>query len=480
MKKIFIIVCILNIFLFSKEITLTLDQAIKLALENNGLSKISKLKFDISKAQYEQALSANYPSLDAVVYATRDKSDLVFQQRASFIVDPEILNIFANIMGNYNPAGALSTQAQTATANPEIRMRSDIDTVAQGRDTIIGKLQLNYPLYTGGKISAIIEQAKLNKSLANQAIIRDDNSIVYDVKKYYYAYMLTSELYALVNKIYKKMEFSAELTKDFLENGSDLNITKTDYLNIKLMASTLQSMLSKVELNKKMVENAIANLIGLKYDEILHVKYNKQKILKQNSSLQKLIKDAYNLNPDLNSINLALKIKEEQIKEVNSKNQPMINLFGDVRRSYNSYEYGYLNKDNEDSWTIGVAVKFSLFDGFKTKKQILERKLDKRVVEEQKILLEEALALQLKNEFIKSSINFKQIEVLKEAISTASENSKVNFRGFKYELVKVEDLVKAQLLEVYINMDYLKYIHNYLLSLATIDKLVGAKINGKI
>ncbi len=222
---------------------------------------------------------------------------------------------------------------------------------------------------------------------------------------------------------------------------------------------------------------AIANLVGLKHNDIVHIKYDSHKILKQNSSLQRLIKDAYTLNPDINSINLALKIKDEQIKEVRSNNHPMVNLFGNVSKTYNSYEYGYLNEEHENSWNIGVAVKFSLFDGFKTKNEILEKKLDRRIVEEQKILLEEGLALQLKNEFIKSSIGYKQIEILKDAVDTASENSKMNFKGFQYEMVEAKDLIQSQLVEVYVKADYLKYVHDYLVSLATIDKLVGTKID---
>nr|MBP7742141.1 hypothetical protein [Aliarcobacter sp.] len=66
MKKTIVILLIIISCAFSKEIKIDLPQAISLALENNGLSKISKINLDIAQAQYEQALSANYPSLDAI------------------------------------------------------------------------------------------------------------------------------------------------------------------------------------------------------------------------------------------------------------------------------------------------------------------------------------------------------------------------------------------------------------------------------
>jgi outer membrane protein len=128
-----------------------------------------------------------------------------------------------------------------------------------------------------------------------------------------------------------------------------------------------------------MLENAIANLLGLDYNDNIKIKYKKDEIMQENQSLQKFVRDAYKLNPYINSIKLALKIKDEQIKEVEADNYPMVNIFGNVSNTYNSYEYGYLNEDNRNRWSIGIAIKLSLFDGFKTRNKILEKKLDKRV-----------------------------------------------------------------------------------------------------
>ena len=110
-------------------------------------------------------------------------------------------------------------------------------------------------------------------------------------------------------------------------------------------------------------------------------------------------------------------------------------------------------------------------------KRLLEKKLNKNVMDEQKILLENAVALQLKNEFLTSTLGYEQINILKEAVATAAENSELNLKGFEYEMVEARDLVQSQLTEAYIRADYLKNVHDYLLSLATIDKLIGQKLD---
>jgi outer membrane protein TolC len=272
------------------------------------------------------------------------------------------------------------------------------------------------------------------------------------------------------------MEFSRDITKEFLENGTELKINRSDYLNIKLLTSMIKSALSTIELNKEMLRSALANTMGLKHDDVLKIEYNQQEILKSNRQLQDLVKKASLLNPEINTINIALKIKDEQIKESKS-DYPMVNLFGNVSHTYNSYEYGYLNEDDENRWSLGLAVKMSLFNGFKTTNEVMEKKLDKKVMNEQKLLLEEGIALQLKNEFLKSSIGYEQVQTLKDAVNTAIESSDMNFKGYQYEMVEAEDLVQSQLMEVYVKSAYLKSVHDYMLSLATIDKLVGSKVD---
>lgn len=488
MKKLVLLLFILTTLLNSKEYSLNLDQAMELALKNNRLNKISKLSLDVAKAQYEQALSANYPTINSVIYATRDKKDSTFMQRGSLVLPSDITRSLAfsqtldpsfTVPAAFPDLNAYKNYLSTANL-PNKSINADLDIKSKGRDTVTTQIEVNYPLYTGGKISSVIEQARLNKYIKKQDIIRDENQVIFDVKKYFYAYILTNELHDLISKIHNNMEFSTELAKDFLENGTNLDIKKTDYLSAKLTTSLINSAKVKIELNRSVLKNALSNLIGLKVGEKLVLNYKKEEILKQNLVLQELVSKAIDLNPDINQVKLAIKVKNEEIKEAASNNKPMINLFANASHTYNSYEYGYLNKDEEDSWSIGIALKYSLFDGFKTKNEILEKKLNKRIVEEKRLFLEEAVSLKLRNEFIKSSLGIKQINILKEAIVTAQENSRMNLKGFEYEMIEARDVVQSQLLEVYIKADYLKSVHDYLVSLATIDNLVGVQIDANI
>lgn len=66
MKKLLLFLTV-TVSLFASENKITLNDAIKIALENNKQAKISKIALEIAQVQYEQALSANYPAINAMV-----------------------------------------------------------------------------------------------------------------------------------------------------------------------------------------------------------------------------------------------------------------------------------------------------------------------------------------------------------------------------------------------------------------------------
>ncbi len=479
MKKVFIMI-ISIVSLYSADNEITLNDAIKTALENNKQAKISKIALDIAKAQYEQALSANYPALNAMIAGQRKKEDVIYQQRGAISLPSStakslaLSNMLASGLDlataqaqiNSLPAGAFDNQT----------LSIDTDTTAMGRDTVKASLNILYPLFTGGKISAIIEQAKLNKLINANNITRANQDVIFDIKKYFYGYMLTNELYKISKSTLDRMKLISQLTKEFYEGGLNLNIKKTDYLSVQVTVTLIESIVAKLEQNRELVKSALANTMGLSWNSVITPVYSDSTILPANYILSDLIKEAYRSNIDIKNMDIALKIKSEQIKEAKAGHYPTVALMGEVSHTYNSYEYGYLADDKENQWNVGFAVDIPLFDGLKTTNSVKEKSLDKKRMYLLQDMLKEGVALQIKNELTKASIGFKQIQTLKKSKKLASENRKLNIKGYQIGAIDPEDVIQTQYIEAYVKADYLKYEHDYLLSLATIDKLIGQEL----
>ena len=111
----------------------------------------------------------------------------------------------------------------------------------------------------------------------------------------------------------------------------------------------------------------------------------------------------------------------------------------------------------------------------------LQVKLKEKIAEKKKMylirdMLKDAVAMQVKNELTNALIGFKQIKTLKKAKKLAKDSRELNIRAYQIEAVEPKDVVQAQYIEAYVKADYLKYVHDYLISLAKIDKLVGKEL----
>ena len=272
------------------------------------------------------------------------------------------------------------------------------------------------------------------------------------------------------------MTYISSLTKQFYESGESLNVKKTDYLSIQVTVALIESIVAKIEANRYMVRSALANAMGLPWDSEIEAKYTNDELLPQNYSLSKLVQDAYTNNSDIRKMDIALKISKQQIKEKKSGHYPSLALMGEVSHTYNSYEYGYLSEDNENSWNVGFAAEMPLFDGFKTTNMVNEKKLERKKLFLLQDMVKDGIALQIKNELNTSLIGFKQIQTLKKAKKLARDSRELNIRAYQIEAVESQKVVESQYIESYIKADYLKYVHDYLLSLAKIDKLIGEEV----
>lgn len=443
--KIIILFIFLTRIIFAETYNVDLNTAIKLALENNKQHKISKLALQIAQAQYKQASSLNFPTLDINFIALREKEDRMFSMQSE--IDMSALG-----------AGMVPF---------------DTEVKAMGRDTVMASLDILYPIYTGGKISSVIKQAKLNELIAKTAIVREELNVVYDIKKYYTAYSLSSKLEDLASRTLDRMEFMSSITKDFFENGESLNIKKTDYLNVQLVVSLIESTLSKIQAQKQMLKLALINTMGIEWNSKVSIIVKDNEIKENKSSLENLVETAFLNNSDIQKMKLLVKITKEQITEAKAGYYPDVAFKASSSKFYNSYEYGILNEEQANSWNVSVVAKMNIFNAGRTTNEVKEKRLTKNKMLVVNELVEEATAIQIQNELIKAKSAYKQMQNLKKSKELAREHRELNMRGYQIDLITPEKVIESQYMEVYIKADYFKYEHDYNVAIAKIEKLIG-------
>ncbi|MFK5950211.1 MAG: TolC family protein [Methylococcales bacterium] len=431
-----------------KTVTYTLDDCIAIALKQHQSLKVSNAQVQMAETLYQQAMSAYYPRLSIQAGADRADEDRTFSFKGSFQL----------------PAGLGGASIPI-----------DTKTKLYDRDVARASINLTYPVFTGLKRPAIISQAKKGIQIAEQGLRKTNLEVVRDVKKYFYAAQFAIEMEKLAHDTLERFKVLEDLTERLYQNGS-LKVKKTDYLRTKTTTALTRSMLNEAVYARELAHEALGNAMGQAWDAHYQLAKAKQTAV-ITPELQELIDSAQNFNPDVQQLRLAVQVAEDKITEARSGYYPMIGVKASVHKLWNGYDQGLINDDNKDGWDIGVGMEWDIFSGFETAGKVSHAKAEQRKFKSQQILLNEAMALQVKQQFLRIRSSGKQIKNTESAFGFAKENRKLNVRAYQQEMVETKDVIESQLVESYAKGAYLRSRYDLELGLTSLEYLIGHTID---
>ena len=441
----------------SKYQNLDLESCLSIALKNHQLLKISEASLLIAEAQYQQAMSAYWPQLSLDVSARRADQDSTY-----------------SLQGVVDLPNDLSDALAKMGAKPINSIPLDLELKLLDRDLLTASINLTYPIFTGGKRHAVINQADKAIKIAKQGQRKSKLQVMRNVKRFYYAAQFALKMEQLTSDTLERFKVIDEVTEQLYQNGS-LNVKKTDYLRTKTTTALTKVMLNEAEYARELAHQALANAMGIDWSYEITLK-NNSKPQKLNDSLQALVESAHNFNPDIQQLSLAVLSAGEKINETRSGYYPKLGFQASSHKIWSDFDGGLTNKNNNEGWTIGVELQWNLFDGFRTSGQVDQAKAALVKLESQKVLLNQTTALQIKQQFIRLKSAGKQIQNSMNAVDYAEQNRKLHIRAYREELVETKDVIEAQIIEAFSISSQYRSQHYLDMSLIELEFLVGKNI----
>lgn len=432
---------------------LSLSNAIEIALRNNVEKQISYQSALIAESQYQQALSARWPTLTLQAgFQHRDKAPM-FNVPASNVPLPAPIYMATGVSSVTAPAQSIKLMDQNVSS---------------------AALQLMYPLYTGGKITSIINQASIGKEIAQQEFRRTSLQVVRDVKRYYYAAQLTRELDNTAKEIVSTLSSTRDFTKSLYEGGSE-TVNKLDFIKTELAVSYAKSAEIDFASKHKSALAALANAMGISWDSQISIETPLNSKANQDPQLETLVAQANQFNPQINILKLAVRASNEKIDEARSAYFPQIALTADAKHLDSNSDTALINGSTKDSWTIGVGISLPLFNGGLTSHQVNTAKLQSSQMQDKQKLVEQGVATLVKNLFIEYDSARQQIAISEIATKQAQENVDLTSSALQIGASKPQDMVEASIFEGIVKGNLLRAQHDQQLQLAEINYVLGAE-----
>lgn len=437
---------------------LSLERAIRIALQNHHALQVSQAALDMAEAQYQQAMAGFGPRLDMDAGVQRADQDRTFDFKGT-VMTPA-MDVSALVPA---PPGTVVLPGQPFPLNVKVKLFD--------RDVAKAGLNFNYPLYTGGKKEAVTGMAQKGVAIAREEKRKTELEIVRDVRKYYDGAQFARQMEQLAGDTLERFQALEDLTERLYQNAS-LKVKKTDYLRSKTTTAVTRSMLQEAKYASALTREALANAMGLPDGGAITLA-PPAPLPSFEASTEALVADAMKLNPDKQRLELAVDAAALKIDDAASAGKPMVGLEASTYRVLNDYQAGLFNAENRAGWTVGIGVKWNLFDSGLTREAVNAARADKMRLEAQRALLDNGIALQVKDDVLRIRRSRAQVEESAKAFGFAEENRKLNVRAYQEEMVETKDVIEAQLLESFASAGLYRAQHDLRTALADLDFRVG-------
>jgi outer membrane protein TolC len=425
MKIIYLAIC-LSVSLFARDVVyknLELNRAIAVLKNENLEINVAKFEEKIKGFEHEIAKGYNYGKLDFIQNALRSN---------------DAGNVFGFKLQSREASFADFgfSEFDMTKPFPELLATKPQDlNYPEARNHFQTKLHYELPIYVGGKLE---QYGKITKALQKMSSLDKEQIIaekIFQLKKSYFdIYLLDSYLHNL-EIIKSNMDRLEKMANSMIKEGY---AKKVDLLEVQSKKANITRMINKAKANKELVYHFLSFLLNGKVESIVG---SYEKVVPKIVDTKTIIER----NLDIKKAKQGLEITNMAVELEKSAYMPQIGAFAE----YGSSDDNFLNDFSEkDSYTVGVQLKWNIFNGGVDKSRVEKARVENLKVQSQVDLAIKGITLKV--EKIKTEIKSYDFDIasLEKEIELTRTIYKNYLGRYQEKLVSINDVIIKQSLEI--------------------------------
>ncbi len=422
----------------TRPLSLTLQQAVTIALEKNPLRKAAIADTKASSAEVRMARSFLMPHLSFSETATRGNDPVyVFgselrQQRFT------AADFALNKLNTPLPFGNFATRFG-GTWN----------------------LFDSFASWHG------VSQAKQMNEAAGHELDRTDQEIVFRVVSSYYDVLLAAKQV----EVSEQSDKTAQSIMDRSQARFDSGLTvESDLLTAKVRRAARQQELIRTRNNLEVARAQLNTAMGMPLESPFQV----AEVLAERTlpipAVQDVEKQALTNRPDLLRIASEEAAQRQSVLVAKSSFGPRVNAFAGWEMDNPTFLAG----GGGNNWLGGIEVQVDIFQGGAKRAELSrQRALEERIVA-MKQAASDAVRLEVRRAYYETDAGRQQIEVARAAIAQAKESLRINQDRYDSGLTTITDLLGAEDAARRSQTDYWEAVYHLQTSYANLELASGS------
>ncbi|MDQ7816671.1 MAG: TolC family protein [Melioribacteraceae bacterium] len=436
-KKLLQIVVLTILFFFAdriaaqEKLSLTIDQAIGIGLQNSKILHSSFMKVKSSESKVKEVNALRLPSL---------KLNAGYRRLSE--VDPFIIN---------TPFGSFP--------------------IAPGIfDNYSVQLSLFQPLFTGFRLAGNVN---LNKELSNattEEFNKDRNELFFNIKNSYWGVYKAIQFKKVMDETVEQIRAHVEDAKNLEKAGM---LTKNDILKIEVQLSNALYQQVDAENAVKLSIVALNNILGIPLSTQIEIASTANLNEYRLDELSKLINTAVEKRPELKAAGSRIRAGEAGVTLAKSSWYPQVSLYANYYYSKPNQRILPTQNRFDGTWDAGINLSMNVWDWLTTKHQTDQAEAQLAQAVDGLGIIKDGITLEVTQNYLSVNQAKRKIDIAKLSVGQAEENLRVTTQKFKNGLATSSDLIDAETALISSKTNYTTSIVDYELAKAKLEKSIG-------
>lgn len=404
-----------------QDLPLTLEEALKLALEKNKDIQKAKEYRNLVEGRYVEERAAALPQLTARAGLSRDRDESQAAYNRFFPVE---------------------------------------------RETRSAGVGLNQVIYTFGQVESAIRAAKIGLKTADDQLKINRQAVIKEVSSAFYDVLLAKELYKLAqeNLEQKKRNHEESQKKAALGVGTefDVLVSRVAMENARPEVIRTANLIQQSRLK-------LAFQLGLS-DEKVDGRGVLEAPIADYPLYEEALKTALARRPELLEFRHRIGIAEELVNINNAYDKPRL----DFKAGYGWQDLVLENTQADGpTWTVGLVLTYPFFDGLRARGKVAQAKSDLSSLKIEEARFIDSVILLVRDAVNRVKEAGEIVKGLAGTVTQAESLLALAEKGFQFGVKTRLEVEDAQLNQVRAKSDLARAKRDYLVALVNLDWTMG-------
>lgn len=325
-------------------------------------------------------------------------------------------------------------------------------------------ISASIPIYTGGKLSGTIDQAKANYKYYLVGEQKAYNDMRETVTNSYYGMLQADNVQNLSRESVARLEEHLKNVKAQYDVGV---VAKVDVLRSEVELADAQQTLIQAENAYHIAEATLNKIVGLPMDTTLKLQDSMQ-YTPYDNDMKYCLDYAAEHRPDLEQARQNVEAAKGALKVARSGYMPQVSA--SASQNWNDTNWP---GDENGNWSVGVGVSMNIFDTGVTLSKIHGAEADLAKAEESYRDAVDSIMLEVRSTYLNLREAEKRIKTTEVAVAKAEEDYHIAQVRYMAGVGTNTDVLDAQVALTDAQNNYVQSLYDYNTSKTSLETAIG-------